>query len=955
MKFNMILKDSEEVYTPREGDKVRVRGRDDLGLVEIYRVNESYGIKQADVVYENASGRHLQSFPIDRLEPAPDPWERLRKNDFDRTKDFLLKQLAFQFPLQNTGGQLSNSRTDLLPHQILLTRDIVSKKHRRFLVADEVGLGKTIEIGMVIKELTTRGEADRVLIITPAGLTKNWQNELREAFRLHYEILGIDFTDQSFSSWEMHNRVIASVDTLKRPQRMEKLLSGPRWDIIIFDEAHHLSRIRYGRKIQLTLNYKLAEAVKNHTRDLLFLTATPHQGNAYQFWSLIQLLDDTLFDSEEAMIEHRSFLNRVMIRRTKREVTDKNGNPLFMRRQVNTQSFRLSMHERNFYEKLTEYLREGYNAAGVNEENPGKTSQQRAIGFVMTTFQKIMSSSVRAIKQALRRRLLVLLIRKQLELERRRHVSVSQTGLSNEIMKLQDQMRQLASDIVRISNTLQRQPEIDTFIAQIKQRVSKNLVPDDSTQWTLDGDEQGEDGVYADADIPEEIAKVNELITIVPEEVDRKFDTLTRAIDSIRNSNPHEKFVIFTQYVETLNFLKERIEMIYGDNKVAVIKGGPLDDKIEAKDRFWAEDGAQFLICTSAGGEGINLQIGHILFNYDLPWNPMAVEQRIGRIHRYGQKETSQVYNLVAEDTVEENIYSILENKLREIASHIGKIDSGTGAPAEDFRSEILGYLGSSSNYLEWYRNALIEKNYKRTEAEIADAMEKALQSIDALKNLSMDLSSFNLQDYINIEGSFSLEHLKDFVEMAVLQLGGSMLSSGEFYTIVTPKPILDHPNVLPVYPMATFSREAALRKRQAELMGLGHPLIDAIISFFQQVTIPGDVGHLSAPFNENEPFVVVSNLFTIETESGDQHKEIKILKITNPGDVQVLPDEWLLNRLTNKTSTSQKNNINSLLNIEKIRYSYEGAVGAILAQIKASVEKPVAARVRMLGVGYVE
>lgn len=949
----MILQEQRIEYKPKQGDKVKVKGREDLGLVEIYRVSESYGIYQADVVFEDSSGRHLQSFPIERLEPAPDQWERLKKNDFDSLQDFLLKQLAWQFPLQNTGGQLSNSRTDLLPHQILLTRDIVLKRHRRFLVADEVGLGKTIEIGMVIKELTTRGEANRVLIITPAGLTKNWQNELRDAFRLNYEILGVDFTDQSFSSWETHNRVIASVDTLKRPQRLEKLLSAPRWDIIIVDEAHHLSRIRYGKKIQPTLNYKLAEVIKNHTRDLLFLSATPHQGNAYQFWSLIQLLDDTLFDSEDAMLEHRSFLSRVMIRRTKREVTDKNGIPLFMRRQVNTQSFRLSITERMFYERLTEYLREGYNVAGVNDGPARTTSQQRAIGFVMTTFQKIMSSSVRAIKQALRRRLLVLLIRKQLELERRRHNSTAQSRLSDEIMRLQDQMRQLASEILRIENTIQRQAEIDTVIAQIKQRVSRNLTQDESTQWTLDGDEQGEDGIYADADIPDEISKVQELIAIVPDEVDRKFDTLTRAIDSIRNSNPNEKFVIFTQYVETMNFLKERIEMIYGDNKVAVIKGGPLDDKIEAKDRFWAEDGAQFLICTSAGGEGINLQVGHILFNYDLPWNPMAVEQRIGRIHRYGQKETSQVYNLVAEDTVEENIYRILDRKLQEIASHIGKVDNNTGEPTEDFRSEILGYLGSSSNYLEWYRNALIDKNYRRTEAEIADAMERAAQSIDALKNLTMDLSSFNLQDYINIEGSFSLEHLKDFVELAILRLGGSMLPAGEFFTIVTPKPIQEYPNVLPKYPLVAFNREAAMRKRQAELMGLGHPLIDAIIAFYQQVTIPGDNAAMQVNGNESEPFVVVTNLFTIDTEAGDQHKEIKILKITNSGDVQVLPEEWLLNRLSEKSNSYKISN--QPLNIEKIRYSYEGAVGAILTQIKAAVEKPVAARVRMLGVGLIQ
>ncbi|MDP3830487.1 MAG: hypothetical protein Q8Q47_04405, partial [Ignavibacteriaceae bacterium] len=162
----MFMSEIKVEYKPKVGDKVKVKGREDLGTVEVYRVSESFGIYQADVMYEDAAGRHLQSFPIERLESASDLWARINDNDYDQPLDFFLKQLAFQFPLQNKGGQLSNSRTDLLPHQILLTRDVISKKNRRLLVADEVGLGKTIELGMVIKELITREEANRILVIT---------------------------------------------------------------------------------------------------------------------------------------------------------------------------------------------------------------------------------------------------------------------------------------------------------------------------------------------------------------------------------------------------------------------------------------------------------------------------------------------------------------------------------------------------------------------------------------------------------------------------------------------------------------------------------------------------------------------------------------------------------------------------------------------------------------------
>ncbi len=944
------------LYQPKVGERVRIIGRDDLGIVEVYRVSDVFGSYQADVMVEDGSGRHLHSFPIERLEPAPDLWERVKSVDFDAPLDFLLKQLSFQLPLQNTGGQISNSRTDLLPHQILLTRDVVSQSHRRLLIADEVGLGKTIEMGMILRELITRKEADRILIVTPAGLVKNWQSELRDAFRLDFEILGIDFLDHSSTTWESKHRVIVSIDTIKRPQRMERLLSGPRWDIVVFDEAHHLSRIRYGKKIQPTLNYKFAEAIKNHVRDLFFLSATPHQGNGFQFWSLIQLLDDTLFDSEESLSQHRGFLSKVMIRRTKREVTDKDGNPIFMRRQVHAQSFQLAMREQAFYDKLTEYLKDGYTRAGIGENAGKTTSEQRAIGFVMTTFQKIMSSSMRAIRQALRRRLLVVYTRQQLELEHKRRKATSSARLSEEILRIQDELRVLASQIEGIPLTPSNQAEIDAFLAQMKQKVSRAVpIPDEITEWSLDGDESGDEGIYYDTTIPDEVDKLQNLLQLIPENIDRKFDTLTRAIDTIRLENPHEKFVIFTQYIETLYFLEEKLKEIYGTEKVAHIKGGPLDEKIEANEKFWDENGAQFLICTSAGGEGINLQAGHILFNYDLPWNPMAVEQRIGRLHRYGQKDTVQVYNLVAEGTVEENIYRMLDEKLKEIALQIGKIDEMTGEPREDFKSEVLGYMGSAPNYLEWYRNALVNKDYQRTAKEIEEALRNAFQAIDALKNLTMDLTTFNLQDYLNIEGNFSLIDLKRFAEAAIIRFGGSILPREEFLQIITPPMLMKNANVLKKYDLVTFNRDAAMRKRSAELLGLGHPLIDALITQCQELSVPGDVSFLPRAVTENDPSAIITTLITIDLEGDKQHKEMKIIRVSPTGDAHVMPDEWLMNRLEKNNLGKAADQTHQMFPWDKIRQSYEGAIGAILTQIKASLENPIGARVRLLGISVVD
>ena len=201
------------------GEKVKAYGFEHLGTGEVLRVQESGEAYQADVAFECADGRRLETIPIDRLKRVPDLFERLSKGDLDSPLDYFLKQLAYQLPLSNAGGELSNSRTDLLPHQILLTRNVVESLYRRYLIADEVGLGKTIETGLIIRELFARGEAERILIICPAGLTRNWQQELRDCFRLHFDVLGMDFSDVSHLSWETHKRVIASIDTIQQPKR----------------------------------------------------------------------------------------------------------------------------------------------------------------------------------------------------------------------------------------------------------------------------------------------------------------------------------------------------------------------------------------------------------------------------------------------------------------------------------------------------------------------------------------------------------------------------------------------------------------------------------------------------------------------------------------------------------------------------------------------------------------
>lgn len=976
---------STPYITINRDDKVRVKTHPEWGVGEVMRVSEELGVYQAKVLFKTAGGERVENLPIEWLEKAADLWERLAAGSFDDSRDYRIKQMALDMSYANTGGELSSSRVDLLPHQILMVHDLVGQSPRRMLIADEVGLGKTIETGMLIRELIARKDVERILIVTPAGLVENWRRELESCFRLHFDILGRDFQDHGSAAWERHHQVIVSIDTLKVPRRMQRMLAAAPWDLVIVDEAHHISRTKSGKKTVTTQNYKLAEALRNHTRDLIFLSATPHQGNAFQFWSLIQILDDQLFADPEAVNNRMGLLNRVMIRRTKREVTDSSGAPIFRKRQVHTERFSLAPRERHFYDQLSEYLREGYSAAGIGQKRT--TNQQRAIGFVMATFQKIMSSSPRAIRQALRRRLLVLLVRKQLELETRRRSAqtpAKAATLAEEIMRIQDDMLGIARAILGEGNALnapfrhsrkrsatgihptsegndsglipdyagtragmtnnEKNTDIkmaaEAYVGRIRRRLQKREEQAETTDWSLDGDEEGEEGVFAETDIPDEIRKVRDLVSHVPDGTDRRFETLVRAISDLSRNNPAERFVIFTQYRDTLDFLSEELGRIFGHNFIANIKGGPLEDKIAAMESFWKENGARFLICTSAGGEGINLQIGRILFNYDLPWNPMAVEQRIGRIHRYGQLETVQVYNLFADDTVEERIYDLLDFKLQEIAHSIGKVDE-QGQVREDFRSEILGLLGSRPDYQELFKRALVDRDYKQTEQDMVEMLQEANRAREALSALSQDLTQFNLENYRRIEGRHTLEELGQWVRSSILRLGGTAMPVGELWTFHVPEVLQRRYHLAPRYENVCFDRALSLRSRGSELGGIGHPLVDALL---KEVIEPGFNGEVSQVGSEG--VIYARYLVRYEDKPGHATARVLTLRGTPEGTIEVCERiEWT------KTNGVAKPNPIAHSDISKLQPRFDETMKSIILEWIPDRQKRARVTTALIGI----
>lgn len=754
---------------------------------------------------------------------------------------FWLALEAAQLPLIESAAILTSAKVDLLPHQVVLVHRLANTQPRRFLIADEVGLGKTIETALILRELASRGELERALMVVPAGLVENWRNELNDVFNLDFEVFGSegDVTDRKSNAFAKHNRIIVSVDTLKRTARIRRLLEAPKWDLVVFDEAHHLSVYKNGKKVKKTENFKLAEAIREHSRDLLLLSATPHQGDHFRFWALIRLLQPSLFIDEEDMVHNRHRLNAAVIRRTKADACASDGSPLFARRVVNTEGFELAPEEKEFYNALLEYLRDGYNLAAV-QGNKG-----RALGFVMTIFQKIAASSFCAVRSTLQRRLLMLTIREALECDDVLDVD-GRDRLLNEARIMIRKINDLTDDAIG-------RAQVDQLLAEAKLQIIKKRKETeeyiDRAEYLGDfesGAEQRADEAILSvaAALPQERQRIMALLDKFPKIVETKTSILISALSDLWHQNPDEKIVIFTTYLGSITGIKTAIDKEFPGKGVEVLKGGDHGSKTAAQKRFKREDGPRVLICTAAGREGINLQFSRVLFNYDLPWNPMDLEQRIGRIHRYGQKHTAQVYNLLATDTIEGQIFLLLEEKLESIAETLGKTDE-KGLVAEDLRSQILGQLSSRLSYDQLYKEAIQDPTLKRTKQELEVAMSNAALAREVVFELFQDLDKFNIGDYqkFDDEGK-AMVRLIQYIQKAVPFENATFKQIDkelyEYTSISTKNPVL-----------FTSIRDKALSDEKLELLGLEHPLIKKLLN--------GSIGTLPenrailASFPENE------------------------------------------------------------------------------------------------------
>ena len=777
---------------------------------------------------------------------------------------------AHALPLMESSPALTAAKVDLLPHQVVLTHRIATASPRRFLIADEVGLGKTIETALLLRELASRGELRRALIVVPAGLVNNWHRELNEVFHLNFEVFGSegDVTDRKSNAFAKHDRLIASIDTLKRRARVRRLREAPTWDLVVFDEAHHLTASRSGHKIRRTENYKLAEALKGHARDLLLLSATPHQGDHFRFWMLIQLLNPTLFSSPEDMVENRYRLNTVVFRRTKADACRSDGSPLFARRWVHTESFVMSESERRFYEELLSYLQDGF-ALAQRQGNEG-----RALGFVMTIFQKIAASSFAAVRRTLRRRLLMLTLHEAILHDRELNIDSRE--------QLHDEAKSLIQEELGLGDDPVSRSQVERMLADLKFRVVKRL---DAETLALTADPYGTEYASANAEeaaasavslaLPQERFRIRGLLNVYPDVQETKVGKLVDALGTLWRQNLDEKVVVFATYLGTVDLLGNEIEHAYPGQGVVVLRGGDHGRKLAAERRFRHKDGPRVLVCTAAGREGINLQFAKILFNFDLPWNPMDIEQRIGRIHRYGQNYTAQVYNLVLSDTIEGRIFLLLNDKLLEIAKTLGKVDEDDNI-AEDLRSQVLGQLSERLSYDRLYQQALSDPQLRRTRLELEAALSNATEARKVVFELFQDLEGFSLDDYTPFaDVTQSIDRLIRFVTLAAEAENQGMARVGEDRYDLRGQ---DGQTAV----RFTSNRAQAREHQDLELLGLDHPVVNAALRRWTEVS-PHEVG-VAVEGNGEGPGVLSWWLVESRGTEGEQRTHLQALAVSCNG-----------------------------------------------------------------------
>lgn len=728
----------------------------------------------------------VQDTRLERVQSAEDFFLRIEANRI---------RLAYQFDPQLA---VSISQVDPLPHQIEAVYHYVLPSPRiRFLIADDPGAGKTIMAGLIIKELQYRRLAQRILIIAPGHLKFQWQREMKERFQSPFTIIDRARMNATWgeNAWEEKDHCITSIDFVKQDNVLNSL-QNVRWDLVIVDEAHKMSAYAYQGKEQVkvdkTRRYRVGELLSRQTNHMLFLTATPHRGDEENFRLFLDLLRPGFFARTELLKESvQSGDNPIFVRRLKEDMKKFDGSDIFPPRHVHTVTFRLTEAERDLYNGVTNYVRNYFDRAKEN----------RSISFALMILQRRLTSSSQAIYLSL--------VRRKTRLE--------------ELLELPEKIR-------RDEDYMRARGMTEDDLAE--------MAEEERLEW----EERLENLTLAD-NIEDVVAEIEQLETLIAQadkvrqqEIESK---LVKLRDQVLANLGERKLLIFTEFRDTVNYLVEKLRA-WGYPVITIHGQMSMEDRLTAEHEFKTQ--AQIMVATEAAGEGINLQFCSWMINYDIPWNPNRLEQRMGRIHRYGQQYEVHIYNMIAQDTREGQILQRLFEKLERM-----KEDLGT-----DRVFDVIGDMIPGARLDELLKEAIFSQRRMEEIEQTIDAMDvkQAAQTLEkafltSLATRHIDVTGILREKMAAEENRLVPEYVEDFFLRAYRRIAGQRLTprpgqNGRFYSIPNVPYDLrqwgenydfkaNYGLLFRDYKQVTFDKYLAREQAPAEFVAPGHPLLEAL------------------------------------------------------------------------------------------------------------------------------
>ncbi len=756
-------------------------------------------------------------------------------------------------------GVFSRSRIALLPHQLWVCREVNREWPFRWLVADDVGLGKTIEAGLILTPLIASGRVRRLLVLCPASLVEQWQQRLRTMFDIRLAVYTPEADTPRTDFWHTHHQIVVSLQTLRADHkcRHDRLVEADPWDLMVVDEAHHLNA---DEKSGPTLGYQLAKKLVEHKRvvSMVYFTGTPHRGKTFGFLSLLHLLRPDLFDPNQRLVDQLPQLRNVMIRNNKYNVTDLHGKRLFQEPEVQMVTYSYSPEEQAFYDTLTDFICRGRAYAARLPR-----ADQSAVALVLIAMQKLASSSVAAIRRAIRGRLRRLSEgRARIEaLKARRAVleALDDADAGDALSVIDEQIAELDTDVVLMED---EEPALRDLL-----RLAEAI---------------------------QQETKIVELLKAV----ETRF--------------PGRSVLFFTEYKATQSLLMRSLGEKYSDGAVTFINGdGRADDVLRADGCIGTvvasrEEAAasfnrgtvRFLVSTEAGGEGIDLQSTcHTLIHVDLPWNPMRMHQRVGRLNRYGQQRRVTILSLRNPSTVEARIWQKLDEKLDRINQAFAHV---MDAP-EDLKQLVLGmatpklFEGLHADAVEAPKDRLSQWFDEKT------ATLGGTDVVEAVKALVGNVNKFDFQQVSDALPKVDLPDLRPFFEAALTLNGRQPMSADDGLTFNTPDAWRDSPAVRTRYERMSFDRVLGMEDAN-RLLGVGHRVLDAALMQARErdvllTSVPGAI--LSDP-------LVVVRLSDRITEGATRAAVICGVLQIEDGSFRILSD-WELLKMLNEVSWRKK------------------------------------------------